>query len=305
MVKNLVIGCSLGLGSIEAVLCDEDFKIIEEISRPAPLKLGRQSIATKIEKAITSLPELRSVAAVGLSVPAMLSGSGKIIEKSSFEDLEGANLYQLLSKRLDIPIFIFRRNICAMLAEQAFGEAKTAKNAVLVEIGRDISSAFLFGGKIYRGSSGAAGQISEVIVDITREKRNAVGEFGALISGEGIEALTGKSVYQILKENPQSTLVNKQILRDLKESLLTGLLNVKLLLDPELFIISGDIVENFNLFRSSFADLGVKVVKSELGKTAPALGAAIAAYNQTQKKTAFLRGESAAVGRNDSLIGKG
>ena len=293
MVKNLVVGCSLGLDSIEAVLCDEDFKILKNETRPAPVKLGKESIATKIEKTITSLPDLRSVAAVGLSVPGTISGGGKIVERSPFPELAGANMFQLLAKRLDLPIFIFRRNICAMLAEQAFGELKSAKNAVLVEIGRDISSSYLFNGKIYRGFTGAAGEISEMIVDITREKRNATGGFGALISGEGIEALTGKSVYQILKENPQSSLVNKQILRDLKESLLTGLLNIKLLLDPEIFVISGDIVENFNLFQSSFADLGVKVVKSELGKTALALGAAIAAYNQTQKSAAFLRGRLA------------
>lgn len=284
MVKNLIVGASLGLDSIEVVLCDEDFKVIKNETRPAPIKLGKESVATKIEKAITSLPDLRCVAAIGLSVPGTLSSGGKIIEKSPFPELEGANLYQLLAKRLDFPIFIYRRNTCGILAEQAFGELKSAKNAVWAEIGRDSSAAFLFNGKIYRGAKGGAGEISEMIVDITREKRNATGGFGALISGEGIEALTGKSVYQILKENPQSTLVTKQILRDLKESLLTGLLNIKLLLDPEIFVISGDIVENFNLFQSSFADLGVKVAKSELGKTGPALGAAIAAYNQSNKK---------------------
>src|SRR3989339_1006650 len=124
MVKNLVVGCSLGLDSIEAVLCDEDFKILKNETRPAPVKLGKESIATKIEKTITSLPDLRSVSAVGLSVPATLADGGKIVEKSVFCELEGANLYQLLAKRIDIPIFIFRRNICAMLAEQAFGAAK-------------------------------------------------------------------------------------------------------------------------------------------------------------------------------------
>jgi hypothetical protein len=69
--------------------------------------------------------------------------------------------------------------------------------------------------------------------------------------------------------------------------LLTGLYNVKLLFDPELFVISGDIVENFALFKTAFADLGVKVVKSSLGKDGPAQGGAIAAYNQARKKTSL------------------
>ena len=57
MVKNLVVGCSLGLDSIEAVLCDEDFKILKNETRPAPVKLGKEPIATKIEKTIQNLPD--------------------------------------------------------------------------------------------------------------------------------------------------------------------------------------------------------------------------------------------------------
>lgn len=289
MEKKLIAGVSLGLGGIEAVLTDADFTVLEELSRPLNPKLGKESIASKVEKAARSLARFHQVRAVGVAVPATFAPDGlpagrqgKKIATSTIHELEGANLYQLLAKKIEVPIFILRRNFCALLAEQAFGAAKSAKNAVLVEIGLDVGCSFLVGGKIYRGANNAAGQIAEVIVDITREKRNNDGEFGELISGTGIEAIAGKSVYQILKDSPREGVVTKQILRDLKESLLTGLYNVKLLFDPEMFIISGDIVENFNLFRSSFADLGVRVLKSELGKSAAALGAAIAAYNQAK-----------------------
>lgn len=284
MSKNLIAGVSLGLGGIEAVLIDGRFNILESKSFPFPGKLGKETIASKIEKALTSLSNFHNVYAVGVALPAQFDEENKKVVKSSIEELVGANFYQLLSKRISAAIFIYRRNNCGMLAEQAFGEAKEAKNAVWVEIGRDISSSLLLAGKIYRGSNNAAGEISEIIVDITREKRSAAGEFGALVSGEGISALTGKSVYDILKESTASTIITKQILRDLRESLLTGLYNVKVLLDPDLFIISGDIVENFNLFRSSFIDLGVKVVKSDLGRRGPALGAALAAFNQIRKR---------------------
>ena len=282
-MKGLIVGASLGLGGIEAVLADDQFNILERQERPFPGKMGKESYAVKIEKAITSLPGYHKAYAVGFSIPATFEGNGKRIIESSIKELKDANLYQLLSKRITLPIFIFKRNFCALLAEQAFGAAKEAKNAVLVEIGRDIGASILINGKIYRGSHNEAGDIAHLIVDITREKRNSIGEFGGLVQGEGIEALTGKSVYQILKENPNSKLLNQQIVRDLKESLLTGLYNVKLLLDPDLFIISGDILENYSLFKTAFADLGVRTEKSNLGKTAAALGAAIAAYNQSLK----------------------
>jgi glucokinase len=282
-MKNFIVGASLGLGGIEAVLTDAEFNILEKQERPYPGHLGKESLAAKLEKTISSLSGYHQAKAVGVALPAVFSPDNKKILASTIEELTGANFFQLLSKKINLPIFILRRNFCAMLAEQAFGAAKVAKNAVLVEIGRDIDASFLFQGKIYKGSNSAAGQLAEVILDITREKRNGAGDFGALISGEGIEALTGKSVYQILKENPKSELLNQQILRDLKESLLTEFFNLKKMLDPELFIINGDIIENFQVFKGAFADLDVKVVKSPLGKTAPALGAAIATYNQMKK----------------------
>ncbi|MCX6809830.1 MAG: ROK family protein [Candidatus Berkelbacteria bacterium] len=285
MKKNLIVGASLGLSGIEAVICDDQFNELEKQSKPFPGRLGKESIVAKFAKVITSLTDFHMCYAVGVALPAVFDNSDKKIVSCSIKELEGANFYQLLSKRIDKPIYVLRRNYCSLLAEQAFGAAKNVQNAVLVEIGRDIAASFLFSGKIYRGSNNAAGQIDKIIVDITREKRNKAGEFGALVSGEGLEALTGKSIYQILKESPQSELVNKQILRDLKESLITGLYNVKLLFDPEIFIINGDILENFHLFKASFADLKVPIIKSELGKTAPALGAAVAAYNQSRRKS--------------------
>lgn len=284
MSSKLIVGVSVGRGEIHAVICTEDFTIIEKETRPLPPKIGKESIAARIEKTVSSLPSYHMAAAVGVAIPATFDVNGKKIIESSIEELKDVNIYQLLSKKINLPIFIFRRNFCSILAEQAFGLAKEVKNAVYVEIGRDIEAAFLIAGKIYRGSNNAAGQIKETIVDITREKRNSAGSFGALISGEGIEALTGQSIYQILKDNPKSELISQHILRDLKESLLTGLFNIKLIFDPEVFIVGGDIVKNFALFQSIFKDFGVPVKKSDLGEDAAALGAAVGAYNAINQK---------------------
>ena len=287
MASSLIIGVSVGVGEINAVLCDKDFEILERKSNPLPPKLGKESIVARIQKTATSLPSFHKAWAIGVSFPATLDKEGKKIIKSTIPELDGTNIYQLLTRKINLPVFLTSRNFCSLLSEQAFGAAKDLKNVCLVEIGRDINCAFLIGGKIYRGATNSSGQISNIIVDITREKRQGVGDFGALVSGEGIEALTGKSVYQILKENTKTELVTKQILRDLQENLVTWLYNVKLLFDPELIIINGDLIESYALFKNAFSGLGVKVAKSPLGKDGPLLGAAIAAFNQARKQTSL------------------
>lgn len=284
MSHKLLVGASLGLSGIEAVLCDQNFNVLEKKTNPFPGNVGKDSIVSKLVKTVTSLGEFYNASAVGISVPGTPDPESKKVVSSTIKDLEGVNLYGLLSKKIDKPIFIFRRNQSILLAEQAFGVAKNLKDVVLIEIGRDISSAILIGGKIYKGSHGSAGLIGETIVDITREKRSEGGSFSSLISGEGIESMTGKSVYEILRDSKDADLVSKQIIRDLKESLLTGFINTKLMLDPEVFIICGDIMENFKLFENSFRDLGVVIKKGEIGPLASALGAVVALYNKVKQK---------------------
>lgn len=284
MSHKFLIGASIGLTGIEAITSDQNFNILEKKTNAFPGKLGKDSVIAKLAKTITSLAEYHNCFAVGVSIPAVFDASNKVVLSSSIKDLEGADLYKMLSKKIDKPIFFFRRNLSMLLSEQAFGAAKNLNEAVLVEIGSDISCAMLISGKIYKGANGAAGLLEETIVDITREKRNEGGTFATLISGEGIESLTGKSVYEILRDTKDADLVSKQIIRDLKESLLTGFINTKLLLDPQAFIICGEILQNFKLFETSFKDLGVTIKKGEIGNSAPALGAAIALYNKVNKK---------------------
>lgn len=282
-MNRYIVGASFGFGGIEAVLLDENFVAVEKVARPFIPKLGRESIIAKIEKAVTSLPSFHLSSALGVCFPATFDKSGKKIIDSPIEGLQGADVYQMLSKKLNMPIYTHRREFCSILAEQAFGVAKQYQNVVLVEIGRDVGAALLISGKIYRGSNNAAGNIADMVVDITREKRHAAGTFGDLVSGHGVEALTGKSIYEMLGKSLQNENVSKQILRDLKESLLTGLTNMKFLFDPEIFILSGDIIDNFSAFKPALVELGVKVEKSKIGRTAPAIGAAIAAYNASKK----------------------
>jgi len=284
MKKNLIAGVSFGLSGIEAVICSENFEIVDRVSKPYPGKLGKESLVSRVAKSLTSLKDFHLCYAVGIALPAVFDSDSKKIMESDIKEIVGENMFQLFAKRLDPPIYLFRRSFCSLLAEQAFGVAKNIKNAVMVEIGRDISASILIGGKIYRGHKNAAGRIAETIVDITREKRSSSGNFRSLVTGEGIETVTGKSIYEILKNNPQSEIVTKQIVKDLKESLLTGLYNIKLIIDPEMFIITGDILENYKLFEAALRDLKVPTIRSALDKSGPPLGAAIAAYNQFQKR---------------------
>lgn len=279
MKKNFV-GIDVSLSGIRVVMLNESFDVSSEEFEKLPQASGKESLAARIQKAFLAIPQGDHIKAVGISLPAIYEKGNKKIISSEFPNLNGVRIYELLSDKIKYPLFFFRRNNTALLAEQALGEAVDEKNVVYLEVGKNITASFLINGKIVKGIDDKAGEISKMIIDISKEKNNGLGEFGPLISGKGIQDLTGKSVYEYLKGADKTDLTAKQVVRDLTESLLTGMYNLKIILNPELFILNGEILESYNLFTGAFLDLGVKVKKAKFNASASAIGAGISAYNQ-------------------------
>ena len=278
--KKNYVGIDVSAAGVRAVMLNEEFEVASESHMKLPAASGKESLASRIQKVFLDIPQGAHIKAVGISLPAIFEVGNKEIVSSQLSNLDGVRIYELISDRIKYPLFFFRRSASALLAEQAFGEAQDVKNAIYLEVGRNTSAGFLINGKIYKGANDQAGEINHMIIDITKEKRNGLGEYGTLVSGKGIQQLTGKSVYEILKGAKKDDFTTKRIVREITENLLTGMYNLKVLFDPKLFIINGEILENFPLFKNAFLDLGVEVVPAKLGMTAAAIGAGISAYNQ-------------------------
>lgn len=279
-MKNNYVGIDVSLAGIRVVMLNESFEVTSEEFQKLPAATGKESLAARVQKTFLEIPQGNHIKAVGVSLPAIYEPGNKKIVSSDLPNLNNVKIYELFADKIRYPLFFFRRNNTALLAEQALGEALGKKNVVYLEVGNNICASFLINGKIIRGVNDKAGEISKMIIDISKEKNNGLGEFGSLISGKGIQDLTGKSVYEYLKGAQKNDITVKQIVRDITESLLTGMYNIKIILNPELFILNGEILESFGLFTGAFLDLGVTVKESKFRLSASAVGAGISAYNQ-------------------------
>ena len=74
-------------------------------------------------------------------------------------------LRHVLSDRLGVPVFVDNDATVAALAE-AFDEQlrPVARNLVMLTIGTGVGGGIVLGGRIYRGSTGAAGELGHTIV---------------------------------------------------------------------------------------------------------------------------------------------
>jgi glucokinase len=68
-------------------------------------------------------------------------------------------LRTVLQDRLDLPVFVDNDSNCAALAEAHEGGEMVSHDLVMLTVGTGIGGGLVLGGRIYRGATGAAGEI--------------------------------------------------------------------------------------------------------------------------------------------------
>ncbi|MGN5954666.1 ROK family transcriptional regulator [Sphingobacterium lactis] len=99
--------------------------------------------------------------AVGLSMPGFVdSNLGK--NYSYPIDSPFYNLQSNLSKLIDLPVFIENDSSAIAIAEHHFGQAKLAKNVMVVNLNWGVGLGMIIDNELYRGHSGYAGEFSHI-----------------------------------------------------------------------------------------------------------------------------------------------
>ncbi len=103
--------------------------------------------------------------AVGIGVPSVVDfATGKVISSVNIP-LADLPLRSVLGRRLGVPVFVDNDATVAALAE-AHGEdlRLTTQNLVMLTLGTGFGGGLVLGGRIYRGATGAAGEVGHTLV---------------------------------------------------------------------------------------------------------------------------------------------
>lgn len=106
------------------------------------------------------------VATVGMGIPATIDFGGGIAISAVNLPIENLPLRDLVEERTGLPAFLDNDANVAALAEQLFGAARGARNAIMLTIGTGVGGGLVLGGEIYRGSTGAGAELGHMTIEM-------------------------------------------------------------------------------------------------------------------------------------------
>ncbi len=104
---------------------------------------------------------------VGIGVPSVVEfDTGRVVSSVNVP-LKDVQLRQVLSERLGVPVFVDNDATVAALAEAHDEHLRlVAHDLVMITVGTGVGGGLVLGGRIYRGATGAAGELGHTIVGL-------------------------------------------------------------------------------------------------------------------------------------------
>jgi glucokinase len=109
----------------------------------------------------------RDVAAVGLGIPSVIEFETGRVRSSVNVPLRDVPLREVLRERLGLPVYVDNDGTCAALAEAHDEHGRLdVRDLVMLTVGTGVGGGIVIDGRIYRGATGAAGEIGHMIVGL-------------------------------------------------------------------------------------------------------------------------------------------
>ena len=107
----------------------------------------------------------QDLSAVGIGTPSVVDFETGRAVSSVNVPLADVPLRAILGDRLGVPVFVDNDATVAALAEAHDEQLRlTARNLVMLTVGTGVGGGIVLGGRIYRGATGAAGELGHTIV---------------------------------------------------------------------------------------------------------------------------------------------
>jgi glucokinase len=307
MPPKRVIGIDAGGTKLLGGVVDEDLVVhnrVHRLWRGADREETLRIIVEAVEEVRTVAPD---VAGVGFGIPSLVSPQGVSVA-SVHLPIDDVPFADLMTERLGLPVWVDNDVNAAVLAEHRYGAARGAMHAVMLALGTGIGGGLLLDGRVYRGATGAAGELGHTVVDVdgppcpcggrgcleVLASGTAIGiagteagrahprsELGKRLEAEG--AIRGSFVSELAHAGDDLAM---ESVRAVGRRLGAGLVSVLNVLDPEVAVIGGGAIAAGDLLldpaREVLAAQGLgpprmRVVPAHFGGESGMLGAALLA----------------------------
>ncbi|MFH1195498.1 MAG: ROK family protein [bacterium] len=209
------IGVDLGGTSIKFGVVSRRGKLIASFSLPTNAQDGPDTVINQIKKGIRTLQKeyKNKIAGIGIGSPgSIIQKKGTVENPPNFPGWEKVPLGKILNKEFGLKVSVDNDANAAAIGEMIFGAGKKDKNFIMITLGTGVGSGIIIDQKIYRGETGAAGEIGHVSIKYDGRKCKC-GSYGCVEAYVGNNYLV-ENVKQELNNHPDS-MINKIIENEL------------------------------------------------------------------------------------------
>lgn len=311
------IGIDLGGTNIKAALVDRKKGFINTLSIPTHADLGKEHVFDRIAIAVSELLEENDVkpVGIGMGLPGMVGLDRQTVKNPpNLPGWKVENVAHEVKSRTGLNCVIENDANLAALGSARFGVGKDEDSFILVTLGTGVGGGIIFNNKIYRGTTGMAGELGHVII-------NYHGPLSNSNTRGGVEAYLGQRFLSrfaadTIRQNTDNPLYEKfrndfdklepvdlyraakdgnelaiDILRQSGEKLGYALVNYIHILDIKKIVVSGGVAKAgkflldpayetaYKYLMPPFRD-GFEIKYETLGNDAALLGAASLAFEE-------------------------
>jgi len=284
-----VLALDLGGTSLRAGLSRLDapagFDSVERWPAPESAEALRERVLALVAARKTVAP----LAGIGITIPGLVEGTvARWVPNLPF--LDGVDLASLF-RHVGVPVAAGNDAQMALLAEAALGAASGVSDAILLAIGTGIGSAVLSGGRIVRGSRGAACSFGWASADPSDPGEDRSGWLERQAAGRALDSLArdaglADGAALIAAARAGDRVANLAIHR-VGTALGTTLAGAVALLDPQAVLLAGGVSEAIDVLGPPLGAAltrnlpphlrQIEIRPGQFGPSAGLVGAAVAA----------------------------
>lgn len=258
--RGLSVGVDIGHDRVHAAIADLTGEVRARVAARTRRRLP--ALVDQVAAMVDELAGRLDVSAnelmhVVVGVPAVVDPAGEALSLSDGLPREGRGFPQAVRQRLGVPVTLENDINLAVLGEQDRGHGRGVDSFVFVSVGTGIGVGIVLGGRLYRGFTGAAGEVGylpgdDPAVAPTPPRERAMIE--ATLSGQSIveEAalrgldprLTSREVFDLARAGNRTAVTVVDVIA---RRIAYVVCCVTAVLDPELVVLGGGIGHNRDL----------------------------------------------------------
>ena len=315
MPAACVVGVDMGGTKLLAGVVDGNLGVHRRARRDIQ-GLDQESLLATVVDAVRDVRGSAepAVEGVGFGIPCTIDQRRGVAVQAVNLALADVPFRDLMTERLDLPVFVDNDANAAALAEHRFGAARGARHSVTLTIGTGIGGGLILDDRVYRGWQGAGAELGHMVVDLDgppcqgncpnrgcleavasgtaleREARAAAAEAPESALGRALaegREVHGPLVSELAHDGDQAAL---GVLTLIGRRLGVGIANIVNVFNPEVVVLGGGVLGAGDLLldpareemRSRALPPGrdsVRVVAARFGAEAGMVGAAALALD--------------------------